>query len=72
MNCVYVAKIDFDRLISSEKRDDFADTDFGLNFSTSSKNWSKRIPISMKFGKHVYLDIRLSNNETTHQKYLFC
>ena len=37
MNCVYVAKIGFDRLISSEKRDDFAATDFSLNFSPSSK-----------------------------------
>ena len=58
MNCVYVAKIGFDRLISSEKRDDFAATDFSLNFSPSSKNWSKRIPNSMKIGKHRYLDIR--------------
>ena len=38
MNCVYVAKIGFDRLISS----DFAATDFGLNFTPSSKNWSKK------------------------------
>ena len=37
MNDVYVAKIGFDRLISSEKRDDFAVTDFSLNFSSSSK-----------------------------------
>ena len=58
MNCVYVAKIGFDRLISSEKRDDFAGTDFSLNFSPSSKNWSKRIPNFMKIGKHRYLDIR--------------
>ena len=58
MNCVYVAKIGFDRLIFSEKRDDFAETDFSLNLSPSSKNWSKRIPISMKIGKHRYLDIR--------------
>ena len=58
MNCVYVAKIGFDRLISSEKRDGFAETDFILNFSPSSKNWSKRVPISMKIGKHRYLDIR--------------
>ena len=58
MNCVYVAKIGFDRLISSEKRVDYAETDFSINFSPSSKNWSKRIPISMKIGKHRYLDIR--------------
>ena len=58
MNFVYVAKIGFDRLISSEKRDDFAETDFSLSFSPSLKNWSKRIPISMKIGKHRYLDIR--------------
>ena len=57
MNCVYVAKIGFDRLISSEKRDGFAETDSSLNFSPSSKNWSK-ISISMKIGKHRYLDIR--------------
>ena len=38
MNCVYVAKIGFDRLISLEKLDDFAETDFSLNFSPSSKN----------------------------------
>ena len=57
MNCVYVSKIVLDRLISSEKRDDFAETDFSLNFSPSSKNWSK-ISISMKIGKHRYLDIR--------------
>ena len=37
MNCVYVAKIGFDRLISSEKRDDIAVTDFSLDFSPSSK-----------------------------------
>ena len=37
MNCVYVAKIGFDRLISSEKRDDFAATDFSLNFSIIEK-----------------------------------
>ena len=58
MNWVYVAKISFDRLIFSEKRDEFVETDFSLNFSPSSKNWSKRIPISMKIGKHRYLDIR--------------
>ena len=57
MNCVYVAKIGFDSLISSEKRDAFAETDFSLNFSPSSKNWSK-ISISMKIGKHRYVDIR--------------
>ena len=58
MNFVYVAKIGFDRPFFSEKRDDFAETDFSLNFPPSSKNWSKRIPISMKIGKHGYLDIR--------------
>ena len=58
MNCVYVPKIGFDRLISSEKRDDFAATNFSLNFTPSSKNWSKRIPISMNIWKHRYLDIR--------------
>ena len=35
MNCVYVAKIGNDRLISSEKHDDFAATGFSLNFSPS-------------------------------------
>ena len=58
MNCVYLAKIGFDRLISSEKRDGLAATDFSLNFSPSSKNWPKRVPISMKIGKHRYLDMR--------------
>ena len=50
MNCVYVAKIGFDRLISSEKRDDLAAMDFSLNILSIIENWSKRIPISMKLG----------------------
>ena len=58
--------------ISSEKRDDFAATDFSLNFSHSSKNWSKRIPISTKIGNYMYLDKQEINNETPYQKYLFC
>ena len=58
MNCVYLAKIGFDRLISSEKRDGFGATDFSLNFSPSSKNWSKSVQISTNIGKHRYLDIR--------------
>ena len=53
MNCVCVAKIGFDRLISSEKRDDFAETDFRLNFSPSSDSLEKLVQKNSNIGTYI-------------------